>query len=302
MQKTNIVVSIAHNRADFSGSGATTAAPRSEKTPLIFKPEGRLRPFLETRNMKSFAFKAAAAAVIAAVSCSALADEIHVAVAANFTAPSKDLAPIFEKQTGHKVILSFGSTGMFYGQIKNGATYDILLAADAKTPKKAVAEGYGIGSSVFTYAVGKLVFWSADAGKIKNGQQLLAKADFNKCAVANPKLAPYGLAAYETLKHAKAFDKVSPKFVEGDNIGKTYQYVKTGNADVGFVALSQVYKDGKLTSGSGWIVPQDYYGKIAQDAVLLKNGKSLAAANQFLQFLKGPEAARVKIAYGYGDK
>ncbi len=252
--------------------------------------------------MKSIAFKAAAAAVLAAVASGAMADEIHVAVAANFTAPAKDLAPIFEQQTGHKVILSFGSTGMFYGQIKNGATYDILLAADAKTPKKAVAEGYGVGSSVFTYAVGKLVFWSSDVSKIKNGQQVVTKADFNKCAVANPKLAPYGLAAYETLEHLKALQKVQPKFVEGDNIGKTFQYVKTGNADVGFVALSQVYKDGKLTGGSGWIVPDNYYGKIRQDAVLLKNGKSLAAANQFLQFLKGPEAAKVKIAYGYGDK
>ncbi len=252
--------------------------------------------------MKSIAFKAAAAAVLAAVASGAMADEIHVAVAANFTAPAKDLAPIFEQQTGHKVILSFGSTGMFYGQIKNGATYDILLAADAKTPKKAVAEGYGVGSSVFTYAVGKLVFWSSDASKIKNGQQVVTKADFTKCAVANPKLAPYGLAAYETLEHLKVLQKVQPKFVEGDNIGKTFQYVKTGNADVGFVALSQVYKDGKLTGGSGWIVPDNYYGKIRQDAVLLKNGKSLAAANQFLQFLKGPEAAKVKIAYGYGDK
>ena len=133
--------------------------------------------------MKSIAVKAAVSAVFAALSTGALADEIHVAVAANFTAPAKDLAPIFEQQTGHKVILSFGSTGMFYGQIKNGATYDILLAADAKTPKKAVAEGYGVGSSVFTYAVGKLVFWSADAGKIKNGQQVIQKVDFILCVV-----------------------------------------------------------------------------------------------------------------------
>ena len=252
--------------------------------------------------MKAIVLKAAAAAVGMALATGALADEIHVAVAANFTAPAKDLAPIFEAQTGHKVVLSFGSTGMFYGQIKNGATYDILLAADAKTPKKAVTEGYGVGSSVFTYAVGKLVFWSSDAAKVKNGPQLIKKADFNKCAVANPKLAPYGLAAYETLEHMKAFDLVKPKFVEGDNIGKTYQFVKTGNADVGFVALSQVYKNGQFTGGSGWIVPDDYYGKIRQDAVLLKNGKALSAANQFLQFLKGPEAAKVKLAYGYGDK
>lgn len=243
-----------------------------------------------------------AAALLTLAAGAASAAEIHVAVAANFTAPSKELAPIFEAKTGHKVVLSFGSTGMFYGQIKNGATYDILLAADAKTPAKSVKEGYGVGSSVFTYAVGKLVLWSSDAGKVKNGEVLLKKGNFNKCAVANPKLAPYGLAAYQTLEKLNLLQAVQPKFVEGDNIGKTFNFVKTGNADIGFVAKSQVYKDGKFTSGSGWEVPEQYYDKIAQDAVLLKNGKELAAANEFLQFLKGPEAAKVKLAYGYGAK
>ena len=230
------------------------------------------------------------------------AAEVQVAVAANFTAPAKELAPIFEKQTGHKLILGFGSTGMFYGQIKNGATYDVLLAADAKTPKKAIDEGYGVAGSSFTYAVGKLVLWSSDAGKIKDGKALLASGDFNKCAVANPKLAPYGLAAYETLTSLKLLDQVKPKFVEGDNIGKTFNFVKTANADIGFVALSQVYKNGKITSGSGWVVPADLYGKIAQDAVLLKQGKNQDAAKAFLKFLQGPEAAKVKLDYGYGDK
>ena len=160
-----------------------------------------------------------------------------------------------------------------------------------------------IGSGLFiTYAVGKLVLWSADANKIKDGKALLASGDFNKCAVANPKLAPYGLAAHETLKSLKLFDKVSPKFVEGDNIGKTFNFVKTANADIGFVALSQVYKNGKITSGSGWIVPAELYGKIAQDAVLLKQGKNQDAAKEFLKFLQGPEAAKVKLDYGYGDK
>lgn len=269
---------------------------------LVFVPEAAREQifFQGNKKMTNRFVKAAVAAVFCAAAAASFADEIHVAVAANFTAPAKELAPVFEAKTGHKVILSFGSTGMFYGQIKNGATYDVLLAADAKTPKKAVTEGYGVASSVFTYAVGKLVFWSSDAGKIKDGAKLLETADFNKCAVAHPKLAPYGLAAYETLKHMKVFEKVQPKFVEGDNIGKTFQFVKTGNADVGLVALSQVYKNGKMTSGSGWVIPADYYGKIRQDAVLLKNGKSLKAAAEFLQFLKGGEAAKVKTAYGYG--
>lgn len=231
----------------------------------------------------------------------AVAGDVHVAVAANFTAPAKDLAPIFQARTGHRLVLSFGSTGMFYGQIKNGADYDVLLAADAKTPKKSITEGYGDGSTVFTYAVGKLVMWSSDAGKIKDGEALLKSGDFNKCAVANPKLAPYGLAAYEAMTKIGVLDQVKPKFVEGDNIGKTFNFVKTGNADIGFVALSQVFKGGKIKSGSGWIIPEAYYGKIKQDAILLKNGKNAEAAKAFLEFLKGEEAAKVKAAYGYGN-
>ena len=245
--------------------------------------------------------KAAVAAVFCAAAAASFADEIHVAVAANFTAPAKELAPVFEAKTGHKVILSFGSTGMFYGQIKNGATYDVLLAADAKTPKKAVTEGYGVASSVFTYAVGKLVFWSSDAGKIKDGAKLLETADFNKCAVAHPKLAPYGLAAYETLKHMKVFEKVQPKFVEGDNIGKTFQFVESGNTQIGFVALSQCFKNGAFTGGSGWVVPQDLYKPILQDAVQLKAGEKNAGAKRFLDYLKtSNEAAAIREAYGYG--
>lgn len=240
------------------------------------------------------------AGILAAVSVSAAAGEVLVAVAANFTAPAKDLAPLFEKATGHRLVLSFGGTGTFYGQIKNGAKFDVLLAADAKTPKKAIEEGYGVPGTSFTYAVGKLVFWSSDANKVTDGEKLLSSGAFNKCAVANPKLAPYGLAAYETLKTMGLFEKLRPKFVEGDNIGKTFNFVKTGNADVGFVALSQVAKNGRITSGSGWVVPEKYYAPIRQDAVLLKNGSNPEAARAFLEFLKGDEAAKVKQAYGYG--
>ena len=243
--------------------------------------------------------KVVAVASMTMFSVMAVAAEIQVAVAANFTAPVKDLAPIFEQQTGHKLLLSFGSTGMFYGQIKNGATYDVLLAADAKTPEKLVAEGDGGGGTVFTYAVGKLVLWSADRTKIDDRGEILLKGNFNKCAVANPKLAPYGKAAYEVLEKMNVFEKVAPKFVEGDNIGKTFNFVKTGNADIGFVALSQVFKEGKMVSGSGWIVPSEYYGKIRQDAVLLKNGKSAQAAQEFMKFLQGAEASKIKAAYGY---
>ncbi len=249
--------------------------------------------------MKS-SVKLALAGVLVSLTGAACAADVLVAVAANFTAPAKELAPIFEKKTGHKLVLSFGSTGMFYGQIKNGADFDVLLAADDKTPKKALDEGYGVKGTSFTYAEGKLVLWSSDASKVTDGEALLKSGSFNKCAVANPKLAPYGLAAYESLKAMGLFEKVQPKFVEGDNIGKTFNFVKTGNADIGFVALSQVSKNGKFTSGSGWMVPEKYYNPIRQDAVLLKNGKNAEAARAFLEFLKGPEASAVKKAYGYG--
>lgn len=232
----------------------------------------------------------------------AAADDVHVAVAANFTAPAQELAPIFEKATGDKVILSFGSTGAFYAQIKNGAPFDVLLAADDTTPAKAVKEGHGVAGTTFTYAMGKLVLWSTDAGLIKNDVKVLTTDAVKHVAVANPKLAPYGLAAYQTMEKLGIKDAVQPKVVEGDNIGKTFQFVKTANAQAGFIALSQCYKDGKMTSGSGWIIPQEYYEPIAQDAVLLKHGEKNEGAKRFLEFLKSsPEATKVRESYGYGS-
>lgn len=244
----------------------------------------------------------AALAVALAFTVPAQADEIQVAVAANFTAPATELAPVFEKQTGHKVKLSFGSTGAFYAQIKNGAPFDILLAADAKTPAKMEQEGIGVAGSAFTYAQGKLVFWSADAGKIDAKGEAFKAMKFEKCAVADPKLAPYGEAAYQTLEANKLHDAYKPKFVTGNNIGKTFQFVKTGNAEVGFVALSQVYKNGKFTSGSGWIVPAEFYKPIKQDAVLLKHGEKSETAKAFMKFLQSDAANKVKLAYGYAIK
>ena len=245
-------------------------------------------------------------AVISAVALSAsfavAAEEVHVAVAANFTAPVKDLQPLYEKATGDKLVLSFGATGAFYAQIKNGAPFDILLAADAKTPAKAVKEGHGVEGSTFTYAVGKLVFWSADANLVKTDvAAVINSADVKHVAIANPKLAPYGEAAYETLKSLGLEKAVEGKTVIGDNIGKTYQFVKTGNAEAGFIALSQCYKDGKFVSGSGYIVPQELYSQINQDAVLLKKGEQNEGAKRFLKFLKeSKEATAIRDAYGYG--
>ena len=235
----------------------------------------------------------------AVASATVCAEEIQVAVAANFTAPAKELAPVFEKQTGHTVKLSFGGTGAFYAQITNGAPFDILLAADTKTPQKLEAEKHGVAGSSFTYAQGQLVFWSSDASRVDAEGKALKEMRFSKCAVADPKLAPYGEAAYQTLESMGLLDSYKEKFVTGNNIGKTFQFVKTGNAEVGFVALSQVYKNGSITSGSGWIVPAKFYNPIRQDAVLLKHGENSAAAKQFMTFLRSETANKVKKDYGY---
>ena len=243
--------------------------------------------------------KITVALLMASVSAGVLAEDVRVAVAANFTAPVKELAPLYEKATGDKLVLSFGGTGAFYAQIKNGAPFDILLAADAKTPAKAVKEGCGVEGSTFTYAIGKLVLWSADPKFVKD-EKALDSADLRKLAVADPKLAPYGEAAYQTMKALGKFAQLEPKFVIGGNIGKTLQFVKSENAQAGFVALSQCFKDGAFTSGSGWVVPQKFYKPILQDAVLLKSSTNKEAAQRFLNYLKTSEdAARIRAAYGY---
>ena len=202
--------------------------------------------------MKTFALASLSALIFCG---SAQAADINVAVAANFTAPMKDIAAVYEKETGNKVLASFGGTGQFFAQIKNGAPYQILFAADAKTPKKIEDEGLGVKGSARPYAYGKLVLWSATPDFVKESKDFLLEPAVKKIAVANPKLAPYGEAAYQTLEKWGMLDKVKNKFVTGDNIGKAYQFAKTSNAEVGFVALSQVYKGGKMTSGSGWVMP-----------------------------------------------
>lgn len=229
----------------------------------------------------------------------AWADEVQVAVAANFASPMQQIAAGFEKETGHKALISTGATGKFYAQIKNGAPFQVLLAADDDTPAKIEAEGLGVKGSRFTYAVGRLVLWSAKEGFVDEGGKVLQSGSFNKVAIANPKLAPYGAAAVETLKHLDLFSAVEPKFVQGENIAQTYQFAASGNADLGFVALSQVMKDGKLTSGSAWVVPSDLHAPIRQDAVLLTPGADSAAAKALLKYLQGDAARAVIRSFGY---
>ena len=227
------------------------------------------------------------------------ADEVQVAVAANFTAPMQKIAAEFEKDTGHKAQLAFGATGKFYAQIRNGAPFEILLAADDTTPEKLEKEGTAVAGSRFTYAIGKLVLWSSKAGFVDDKGEILKKGDFKHVSIANPKLAPYGQAAIETLTGLKLLDAIQPKFVQGENIAQTHQFVATGNAELGFVALSQVMKDGKIAEGSGWIVPPELHQPIRQDAVLLTNGKGKPAAEALMKYLGSDKAKMVIQSFGY---
>ena len=229
----------------------------------------------------------------------AAAAEVQVAVAANFTAPMQKIAAEFEKDTGHKALLAFGATGKFYAQIKNGAPFEILLAADDETPARLEKEGTGVAGSRFTYAIGKLVLWSAKPGFVDNQGEVLKKGDFKHVSIANPKLAPYGQAAIEALTALKLLDAIQPKFVQGENISQTHQFIATGNAELGFVALSQVMKDGKIAEGSAWVVPASLHQPIRQDAVLLENGKDKPAASALLKYLGGEKSKAIIKSYGY---
>nr|WP_253946171.1 molybdate ABC transporter substrate-binding protein [Niveibacterium sp. COAC-50] len=230
---------------------------------------------------------------------SAQADEVKVAVAANFSAPMQKIAADFEKATGHKAVLSTGATGAFYAQIKNGAPFEVFLAADDETPAKLESEGLGVKGSRFTYAIGKLVLWSTKPGFVDPQGEVLKKGGFEKLALANPKTAPYGLAAVEALKKLGLAEAVQPKLVQGETITQTYQFVASGNAELGFVALSLVWKDGAIANGSAWVVPADLYSPIRQDAVLLSKGASQPAAQALLQYLRSDAARAVIRAYGY---
>ncbi|MBP0614165.1 molybdate ABC transporter substrate-binding protein [Jiella mangrovi] len=218
-----------------------------------------------------------------------------VAVAANFTEPAKEIAEAFTKETGDDVELSFGSTGALYAQIGQGAPYEVLLAADDERPRRAVAEGLAVKGSQFTYAIGTLALFSPDPNRV-TGPKTLEAGAFQRLAIANPKTAPYGVAAVETMKALGLYDRLSDKIVQGNSIAQTYQFVSTGNAELGFVALSQIAGN---TKGSRWVVPEEDHAPIRQDAVLLSPGDGNKAARLFLDFLKGPQAKKIIEKFGY---
>lgn len=227
------------------------------------------------------------------------ADEVKVAVAANFAGPFQKIAADFSVASGHRVVVSAGSTGKFYTQIREGAPFEVLLAADDETPRKLEDEALAVKGQSFTYAKGKLVLWSAKADMVDKDGAVLAKGEYEHLALANPKLAPYGAAAMETLKAMELHERLASKFVLGDNISQAMQFVSTGNAELGFVALSQVAVPDKPSTGSWWVVPAKLYTPILQNAALLKKGQGNPAAQALLNYLKGDKARAVIKLYGY---
>ena len=227
------------------------------------------------------------------------ADEVRVAVAANFSAAAREIGELFAEATGHEPLLSFGSSGQLYAQITQGAPFDVFLAADRSYPRRAVEDGHAVADSLFTYATGRLVLFSADPGRVAGrvaGRVSLEEGEFTRLAIANPELAPYGAAAVEVLTALGLADRLRPRLVRGNNVAQTYQFVITGNAELGFVALAQVIAH---EHGSRWIVPPELHSPIAQDAVLLQRSADSAAAAAFLAFVRGPVAAAVLERYGY---
>lgn len=224
------------------------------------------------------------------------AGEVQVAVAANFTAPAKEIGDLYEAATGDRTVFSFGSTGQLYTQISQGAPFELFLAADRERPRLAVEEGLAVPGTQVTYATGRIVLYSRDPGRVR-GEATLRDGGFLKLAIANPATAPYGAAAIEVLQALGVHDSLVPRLVQGTSIAQAYQFVETGNAELGLVALSQVIGHDR---GSRWVVPFHLYAPVAQDAVLLRSGAANPAATGFLAFLQGPAARAVKEKYGYG--
>jgi molybdate transport system substrate-binding protein len=225
------------------------------------------------------------------------AEEITIAVATNFSAAMNDLAERFELETEHTVLVSSGSTGNHYAQIKNGAPFEAFFAADSERPRLLEQDGKVIPGSRFLYAVGRLVLWSPEPGYVDDRGRVLDTGNFRRLSIANPELAPYGAAARETLTARGLWERLAPRLALGQDIGQAYAFVETRNAELGFVALAQLTQPGKRIEGSYWIVPESLHRPIDQEAVLLRD---VPAARAFLEFVKGPAAREIIRSYGYG--
>ncbi|MDE2275208.1 MAG: molybdate ABC transporter substrate-binding protein [Burkholderiales bacterium] len=240
------------------------------------------------------------AAVLATAALAATpAADVQVAVAANFVKPLQAMAAGFRAATGHGLTIIPGATGKLYAQIVAGAPFEVLLAADQATPARLVAEGHAVAGSAYTYAIGRLALWSRQPGRVDPGGAVLAGGHFAHLAMANPRLAPYGAAAMQVLQARGLAAALAPKLVLGENIAQTFQFVASGNAELGFVALSQLRDPERLAGGSAWEVPQSLYRPIRQDAVLLTAGAADPGARALLAWLRSADARRVLVAYGY---
>lgn len=237
-------------------------------------------------------------ALISLAPCPADAETIRIAVASNFTAPMQAIATQFEKSTSHTVQLAFASSGKFYAQISNGAPFQVFLSADQEKPQALLEKGYMVPGTRFTYALGTLALWSIKPG-ISAPLQALKQQHYSKLALANPRFAPYGAAAVEVLKSLDLDKTTRTKWVQGENIAQTFQFVSSGNAELGFVSVSQIMRNGHIVRGSVWLIPENDYSPIKQDAGLLTAGKESVAAKAFLQFLRGEQATRIIQSYGY---
>jgi molybdate transport system substrate-binding protein len=246
-------------------------------------------------RLKLTALATALFAIRASLAAPAEAGVTHVAVAANFTEPAKEIAALFKQKTGHEAVLIFGASGAFFTQITHGAPFEVFLSADEERPKAAVEQGFAVGGSRFTYAIGKLVLWSRVVD-VTNGEAALKAGKFAKLAIANPVAAPYGTAAVETMKALGVYDALKPKIVQGASVAQAFEFVDTRNAELGFVALAQLYG---TAAGTRWEVPSSLHAPIRQDAVLLKTGADSEASKAFLAFLKGPEAHAIIERFGY---
>lgn len=236
---------------------------------------------------------------LAALTGSLYAAEARVAVAANFAEPIKAVAAVLEKTTGHTLKITVGATGGLYAQIRNGAPFDVMLAADTRTPAQLETDGLAQPGSRFTYATGKLVLWSADAAKVDAQGAVLKGGGFRKLAIANPKTAPYGAAAVEVMNKLGLAAALTPRLVQGESIGQTYNFAHTGNAEIAFVAMSQVLDGGRLKSGSMWVVPQTLYAPIRQDALLLKRAANNEAAVALMKLLQSANIKTLIRSHGY---
>lgn len=236
------------------------------------------------------------AAILASFTTPVRAGQTQVAVAANFSEPAKEIAAAFQKATGHTAVLSFGASGAFYTQLAHGAPFELFLSADAERPQKAEQEGFAVPKTRFTYAIGRIALYSARPGLVDARGAVLKRGGFATIAIADPATAPYGAAAVQAMQRLGVYPALAPKIVKGSSIVQTYQFVATGAADMGFVALSQLVN---VSGGSRWIVPRALHAPIDQQAVLLKTGAGNPAARAFLKFLKSPQALAIIRRYGY---